>query len=601
MKTVTQSRTYVGIGARLLVCLLLVGMMLSFCSVTAGAAETRQKTPSGLLCSDVAKTIRDFWEENEKTAGGMATAVFDKNGIIFTDTFGYADKAKQIKVAKDQVFDWGSISKTLIWVSAMQLKEQGKLSLDQDIRSYLPEGFLTHLRYDKPITMLHLMNHTAGFDEMIFELETPHQADIIPLGEFLKTYQPVQSFEPGTVEAYSNWGAALAGYVIECIAGESYASYVRKHIFEPLKMENTALLPDLSDNPKVAESRKKLRSYLPDGHDAGENYLYIHAYPAGMCTSDINDLTIYARALADPGTILFQDPATYQEMITTTYYYGGSGIPSNCHGFWQTVFGDNVIGHGGNTSSCTSQLEFDTKTGVGMVVLTNQMGETNFNKKMVRLIMGAPTVNKHDGVNGTIIFLPNMLNGPFKLLSFAGMVDVTEESFKKSVSVRQTTDSIDKIAVGGNDNLIVSSQEQFLMWFPVILWITAAGFAVISLLVKLVRAIVQRIRRRRNQIPLGKWSACGSLLILFSLLLLYLGIANLSSGDLWSITGFRIWSISFLALGVIVALILLTGLLMTIKERMSIIRRLYNLLTVLMMGAVIYNILYWQLYTFWLV
>ena len=97
----------------------------------------------------------------------------------------------------------------------MQLKEQGVLDLEEDIRKYLPDGFLTHLHYDKPVTMLHLMNHTAGFDELLYDLETADEKEIIPLRNFLKKYQPNQSFEPGVISSYSNWGAALAAYIVE--------------------------------------------------------------------------------------------------------------------------------------------------------------------------------------------------------------------------------------------------------------------------------------------------------------------------------------------------------------------------------------------------
>ncbi|MDD6071061.1 MAG: serine hydrolase [Clostridiales bacterium] len=99
---------------------------------------------------------------------GMSVAVYDGNGIIYKNVFGYADKENNIKVDDQTVYDWGSTSKLLIWISVMQLVEQGKLNLQEDIRNYLPEGFLKNLSYDKAITMLDLMNHQAGFQETFF-------------------------------------------------------------------------------------------------------------------------------------------------------------------------------------------------------------------------------------------------------------------------------------------------------------------------------------------------------------------------------------------------------------------------------------------------
>ena len=119
----------------------------------------------------------------------------------------------------------------MIWVSALQLYEQGKLDLEADIRTYLPDGFLTKLKYDDPITMIDPMNHRGGWQEALYTIQVTDESDIMPLGEALKYSEPPQVFRPGEVEAYSNWGAALAGYIIECVSGMDYGEYLHKNIF----------------------------------------------------------------------------------------------------------------------------------------------------------------------------------------------------------------------------------------------------------------------------------------------------------------------------------------------------------------------------------
>ncbi len=603
MKSKSRQYAHAGIYTRLLICILTVSMLMSVFPFFVSGAETQEKMPSGISRSEVESTIKSCWDEHEGTAAGMAVSVFDKNGIIYTDTFGYADKEKNIPLEEDSVLDWGSVTKTLIWVSAMQLKEQGKLDLNRDIRDYLPEGFLTHLSFDTPITMLHLMNHTAGFDQILYEMETPDKDEIISLGDYLKKYQPTQSFEPGTTVAYSNWGAALAGYIIECISGEPFSDYVHKNIFEPLGMNNTALKADLSDNPQVAEKRRELQGYTREGYSAGDCYRYIILYPAGMCTSDINDFTTYARALAAPETKLFKNKETYQEMITTTTYIGDSDIPSNCHGFWRSMFGDNVAGHSGNTSSCTSELDFDITTGTGMVVMTNQIGESQFCSGMVKSIMGEPSADRHDGVNGNIISLPAIMTGPFKFMSVVSVAEVTEEMFAESdyAYVRQTTDKVDKLSTAGMDFLVVSDGDMAAMYIPIALWSAALIFALIGLAVKLIRLIVRKIKKNDNIIPLGKWSTVSSLLIVFSILLLYICVQSFSDTAMWSIDAYRIWSVCYLVLALGAAVAAVIGCIRIFKESMTVKRRIYNCVAVLMTAAVIYNIVYWQLYAFWLV
>lgn len=128
------------------------------------------------------------------------------------------------------MYEWGSISKLMVWVSVMQLVEEGKIDLKADIQRYLPEDFITNLRFDKPITMIDLMNHQAGFQDTYF-IQTPHKSELTSLEATLRTRQPKQVYAPVEHTAYSNWGAALAAYIVQRVSGMDYVSYVHDHIF----------------------------------------------------------------------------------------------------------------------------------------------------------------------------------------------------------------------------------------------------------------------------------------------------------------------------------------------------------------------------------
>lgn len=104
--------------------------------------------------------------------------------------------------------------------------------------------------------------------------------------------------------AYSNFGTALAGYIVERISRQSYADYVHEHIFEPLDMRHTALLPDLSDNPYVVEKRKEVKGYTRDGRLIGEAPYLIEMYPAGRATGTLEDFKAFAQALLQKKTLL---------------------------------------------------------------------------------------------------------------------------------------------------------------------------------------------------------------------------------------------------------------------------------------------------------
>lgn len=151
-----------------------------------------------------------------KSVPGACVIISEHGKIVCAKTYGYSDLEKEKPMnCEDLVFEWGSISKTFVWVCAMKLAEQGKLDLNEDIKRYLPKGFLKKLHYDKPITMLNLMNHTAGFEEQLIDLRYLNGDRERTLAHVLSEHQPEQVLAPGKISAYSNWGAALAGFIVE--------------------------------------------------------------------------------------------------------------------------------------------------------------------------------------------------------------------------------------------------------------------------------------------------------------------------------------------------------------------------------------------------
>lgn len=400
--------------------------LLSVCCITASAASEDTSTlPSGLPYDGIEAAVDEYVEENQDTAVGMTCAVFDRTHIIFQKEYGYIDKENQIALTEDSVLDWGSISKTLIWVSAMQLWEAGQLDLEQDIRAYLPDGFLDELRYDTPITILDLMNHQGGFQNTLTDMYLQDYDRILPLDEQLQKTMPIQIFEPGTVTSYSNWGSALAAYVIECISGQSFDAYVREHIFEPLGMEHTAIRPDLSDQMEVLEKRLETKAYWPNGQKRLVSFYHISLYPCGMCTGTMNDFILYAQALIpdeDKPCPLFRNEETLQLLFSPTSYIGDSDNPRICHGFSVSYYGVPVVGHGGNSSACSAQLNIDLESGIGTLVMANQFCEEIFTKKMMPIIYGTYDTAENLGMpeiteEQYVRFSDTIWEGPLSILN----------------------------------------------------------------------------------------------------------------------------------------------------------------------------------------
>ena len=109
-------------------------------------AEETKSTPTGIAYSNIGSTIENWASENPSDYSSFVTAVFDGDEIIYQGAFGLADKENNIAASTDSVYEWGSITKLTVWVSVMQLYEQGRIDLNEDIRTYLPEGFLKNLK-----------------------------------------------------------------------------------------------------------------------------------------------------------------------------------------------------------------------------------------------------------------------------------------------------------------------------------------------------------------------------------------------------------------------------------------------------------------------
>ncbi|MBR4102092.1 MAG: serine hydrolase [Oscillospiraceae bacterium] len=242
-------------------CFLLSSIFAAAVLATPVHAAEKQ-TPSGLSFSDVGNDIETFVQENEDELASIQTAVFCDQTTLYEGYFGYANKENEMLSDQNTVYEWGSVSKLFVWVSIMQLYEQDFVKLDADIRTYLPAGFLTKTAYTDPITLIDLMNHTAGWQETICSLEVADEAELVPLEYALKNTEPAQVYAPGEVTAYSNWGAALAGYIVQYVSGQDYAEYVHEHILDPLGMEHTSVAADYRDNMWVREQREKLSSYM---------------------------------------------------------------------------------------------------------------------------------------------------------------------------------------------------------------------------------------------------------------------------------------------------------------------------------------------------
>lgn len=491
---------------------------------TVFAASDNETLPSGINTSDIGNEIDEFYEEHRDTAAGMMVAVFDSEEVFFEGYYGEQNE-EGLPVNSDTVMEWGSTSKLLVWVSVMQLHEQGLIDFDTDIREYLPAGFFTRLRYDDRITMINLMNHDAGFQESMIEMETSDPDNVLSLEEYLRAAEPYQIFRPGEVVAYSNWSTTLAAFIVERVSGTSYVDYVHANIFEPLGMNLSALDPYLNDNEEVQRRWENLNYYNADGFFMTDEKWHINCYPCGMCTSTLTDMMTFCRALMTRDTRLMSNES-FEEFLTPTRYYSNNDI-RNAHGMWAIEYGVTTLGHGGNTRGCSSYLLF-SEDGTGFVVMTNQAGEQIFNSQMPELVFGSyegTALLSNVQSNDVMYSSRTVFEGPLKILKILNVVPLTSVKKMEFAYTYFAVENGEIIEAGCSDLVKADKSPLCAELMVIVLYVITVLCSAIMFLKNFVRLII----RKPGKNPLFKWNILTSAINVLSVAPMFVLIVSLSA------------------------------------------------------------------------
>lgn len=584
-------------GHRLLFAHILI-VLLSAELIMPTNAMAKESSDSNI--SNIGSKIEQYVNEHSDTTAGMSVAVFDVNDTIYRNSFGYMDVQNKVPVTEDTVMEWGSVSKLLVWISVMQLAEQGKINLEADINTYLPEGFLHNRKYDTPVTMRNLMNHDAGFEESVIGMATGKEERIITLEDYLLQFQPRQIYEPGTVCAYSNFGTTLAAYIVERVSGVPYYEYVRTNIFMPLKMNDTTICADLSDNLTVKERRMELKIYTADVNEIIPNMSYIIMYPAGMCISTIGDMQKFAQSLLSENTILFHEKETYYELFSPTSYFGKTEIPRNYHGFWSIeAYGTKVIGHSGNTAGCSSSLFLDIENQVGIVIQTNQYNEQIYNNKMPELLFGEYEGTASD-YTGLIMSARTIFHGPLKLYRLLSVSNVKEEP-AVSFDVRTNEYGIDRISCPYGDYFVISSKDIVLDLIVLGFYFLVLAYCLINIVIALIKGIAYRVTGKHKKNILQLWCVSGTLLPFIPAIIFTCMVPTLFNFQQWSVSAYKTaLFMIFLSILIMVALIVY-GFIKMKNNVMKKSRKLYLYSVDICMAITITNIIYWNWCMFWMI
>jgi CubicO group peptidase (beta-lactamase class C family) len=235
---------------------------------------------------------------------GLAFIFVQDGEVLYAQGYGSADLETATPITADSsVMRIGSVSKLFVATAVMQLVEQGLLDLHTDVNQYLT-AFEVQNRFSEPVTLAHLLTHTAGFEDPPYTSNLD-PLRVQPLGAFLAAEMPPTTNRPGKEHLYSNYGYALAGLVVEEVSGLPFDQYVEQHIFEPLGMTHSSYLlaPPLPEN--------MVTGYLyQDGVQVLQPMDYDNDYPGGSIVSTAEDMSRFMLAHLQEGC--YQDACILQ-------------------------------------------------------------------------------------------------------------------------------------------------------------------------------------------------------------------------------------------------------------------------------------------------
>jgi len=321
-------------------------------------------------------TLLETWIEAQmayRNLPGLSIAVVYDQDVIWAKGFGYSDLAKKIPTTPQTIFRIASITKVFTSTAIMQLRDAGKLRLDDPITDFLPWFQIENpFPNAPPVTIRQLLTHSSGIPrEAAFPYWTDHQ---FPTREQIIETLPEQEmvYEPETTWKYSNLGMALLGEIVAAASGEPYAAYIQQHILDPLGMMSTSV--ELSEAHKkrlaIAYGRRQ-----PDGTRQIVSFTDAKGLtPAANMSSTVEDLAKFAsmqfrRGNAGGSQIL--KGSTLREMQRVHWlqssWKSGWGL-----GFSVRILnGRELAGHGGWVGGYRTQLYFCPKEKIAVIVMTN--------------------------------------------------------------------------------------------------------------------------------------------------------------------------------------------------------------------------------------
>lgn len=324
----------------------------------------------------------------EDNIPSVVLALTDADRTLHVTSHGFADVAAQVSARPDTLYETGSIGKSFTSIALLQLQDEGKIDIHAPVTDYLP-WFAVRSRFD-PITLHHLMSHTAGIIR-----GTDFTPD--PRFEVWALRDTETSHPPGEKFHYSNAGYKALGLLLERIEGKPYAEIIQERVLDPLGMDSTVATVTNAVRPRMAVGYTRL---VDDGPTHRDDPLvpatWFQTNTADGClASSVLDLATYLRlymngGVANGATVISPDHfSTMTGRIART----GSDDGADWYGYGirtTELNGQRLIGHGGGMVGYFSDMSCLPEAGFGAVAMVNGIGDPGeFTGYALRLVQAS--------------------------------------------------------------------------------------------------------------------------------------------------------------------------------------------------------------------
>lgn len=353
-----------------LLCILLVFMMVLL------------NAPANAGAENIDDQVDKYFKQGHTVGGSVVIAW--KGEIVYERDYGFANKKRQLPITADTYFKIASVTKMISAIGMMQLVEQGKINLDQDISEYFGYKIANPYYPRIPITLRQCMSHTTALNEhggYTFESRTVHDL----LAAELKRKSNFMNIKPGSAYGYSNFGAGLMGSVMEAVTGESINAYMAQNVFMPLGIDaaySASMLKSPGDVSAQHQSGRVVRAgsfYVKEKYEDFPDPERHYRITVGSLFIRARDAARLAIALCGDGScegvrLLSSDSVALMRM--NQYELGASVTGDSPYGLCvnlvdNLVDGKRVYGHQGMTDNAMCDIFFDPDTQFVFVMLTN--------------------------------------------------------------------------------------------------------------------------------------------------------------------------------------------------------------------------------------